>query len=79
MRQLLLNRRPCLVGGLYTVQELVGRGVRVATVCVLGEQRWLSSFVVVQKKSAGAMLKSEGWRCSAAGWSARSDGVEFCM
>lgn len=60
----LLNKRPCLVGGsLYFAQELAGQGWRAVVSSASGSGcRWRT---VVRKRRAGAMLRSEGRRCSA--------------
>lgn len=70
----LLNRRPCLLGegGRVCVLRRNCQGEAGVLVCPRRVTK-LSSVSAVQKGRAGAMLKSEGWRCTAAGVLARME------
>lgn len=72
----LLNKQSCLVGVSVSCAG-AGRG-RLACWCVVGEWQWLSSVAAMRRERAGAMLKSEGRRCSAAGDLARMEWSFTC-
>jgi hypothetical protein len=72
----LLSRRPCLGGGLYFAQELEGPGSRAGMSSACSSS--CGPVAAVQKGRAGAMLKSEGGRCGAAGVVARMEWSFTC-
>ena len=72
----LLSRRPCLGGGLYFAQKLEGPGSRAGMSSACSSS--CGPVAAVQKGRAGAMLKSEGGRCGAAGVVARMEWSFTC-